>query len=89
MTRTALSQDYNVGISGGTEKVKYLLSGNVLDQQAVTINSKYKRYGFRANINTDIRPWLSLSARLNTAIIHQRCTQLVPRTEFFTHHGVT
>lgn len=71
MTRTALSQDYNVGISGGTEKVKYLLSGNVLDQQAVTINSKYKRYGFRANINTDIRPWLSLSARLNTAIIHQ------------------
>lgn len=71
MTRTALSQDYNVGISGGTEKVKYLLSGNVLDQQAVTINSKYKRYGFRANINADIRPWLSLSARLNTAIIHQ------------------
>lgn len=71
MTRTAVSQDYNVGISGGTEKVKYLLSGNVLDQQAVTINAKYKRYGFRTNVNADIRPWLFLSARLNTAIIHQ------------------
>lgn len=71
MTRTALTQDYNIGVSGGTDKVKYLLSGNVLDQEAVTINSKYKRYGFRANVSADLRPWLSISTRLNTAIIHQ------------------
>lgn len=56
MTRTALTQDYNIGVSGGTDKVKYLLSGNVLDQEAVTINSRYKRYGFRANISADLRP---------------------------------
>lgn len=71
MTQTALSQDYSLGISGGTEKVKYLLSGNVLDQEAVTINSKYKRYGFRANVDADVRPWLTVSAKLSTAIIHQ------------------
>lgn len=71
MTRTALTQDYSIGVSGGTDKVKYLLSGNVLDQEAVTINSKYKRYGFRANISADLRPWLSISTRLNAAIIHQ------------------
>ena len=70
MTQTALSQDYSLGISGGTEKVKYLLSGNVLDQEAVTINSKYKRYGFRANVDADVRPWLTVSAKLSTAIIH-------------------
>lgn len=39
MTRTAMSQDYSLGVSGGTESVKYLLSGNLLDQEAVTINS--------------------------------------------------
>ena len=71
MTQTAITQDYNIGITGGTDKVKFLLSGNVLDQEAVTINSKYKRYGFRANVNADLRSWLSVSARLNTAIIHQ------------------
>ena len=71
MTRTAMSQDYSLGISGGSEKVKYLLSGNVLDQEAVTINSKYKRYGFRANVDADVRPWLTVSAKLSTAIIHQ------------------
>lgn len=71
MTRTALTQDYNLGISGGTDKVKYLLSGSVLDQEAVTINSKYKRYGIRANIDTEVRPWLTVSAKLNAAVIHQ------------------
>lgn len=72
MTRTALSQDYSLGVSGGTESVKYLLSGNLLDQEAVTINSKYKRYGFRANVDADVRPWLSVSAKIGTAIIHQK-----------------
>ncbi len=71
MTRTAVTQDYTLSISGGSDKVKYLLSGNLLDQEAVTINSKYKRYGFRANIDADVRPWLSVAAKLNTAIIHQ------------------
>ena len=71
MTRTALTQDYSLGISGGSDKVKYLLSGNVLDQEAVTINSKYKRYGFRANVDADVRPWLTVSAKLSTAIIQQ------------------
>ena len=55
MTQTALTQDYSLGISGGSEKVRYLLSGNLLDQEAVTINSTYKRYGFRAT-------WMPTSA---------------------------
>lgn len=71
MTHTALTQDYNLGISGGSNKIKYLLSGSMLDQEAVTIQSKYKRYGFRANIDADVRPWLNISAKLNTVIIHQ------------------
>lgn len=71
MTQTALTQDYSLGISGGSEKVKYLLSGNYLDQEAVTINSKYKRYGFRANVDAEVRPWLTVSAKLNASVIHQ------------------
>ena len=71
MTQTALTQDYSLGISGGSEKVRYLLSGNLLDQEAVTINSTYKRYGFRANVDADVRPWLTVSAKLNGAVIHQ------------------
>lgn len=72
MTRTALTQDYSLGISGGSEKVKYLLSGQMLDQEAVTINSRYKRYGVRANVDADVRPWLTISAKMNAAVIHQK-----------------
>ena len=72
MTRTALSQDYTLSVSGGSEKMRYLLSSNVLDQEAVTINSKYQRYGLRANIDADVRPWLTISTKLNAAIIHQK-----------------
>ena len=72
MTHTALSQDYNIDVSGGTDKVRYLLSGSMLDQEAVTINAKYKRYGFRANVDADVRSWLSVAVRLNAAVVHQK-----------------
>ena len=55
MTRNALSQDYNLSVSGGNSSVRYMLSGNLLDQEAVTINAKYQRYGLRAGIDADLR----------------------------------
>ncbi len=72
MTRTAITQNYNLGISGGAKRVRYLISGNMLDQEAVTINSKYMRYGVRANIDADVRRWLSVSMKLNGSILHQK-----------------
>ena len=41
LTRTGITQDYRLAISGGNEKVKYLISGNVLDQEAITIMSDH------------------------------------------------
>lgn len=71
ITQTALTQDYKLDISGGTEKVRYLVSGNVMDQEAVTIMSDYKRYGLRVNVDVDVKPWLTVSGKLNASIIHQ------------------
>lgn len=72
MTRTAVTQNYNLNISGGAKRVRYLISGNLLDQEAVTINSKYMRYGIRANIDADVRRWLSVSAKMNGSILHRK-----------------
>ena len=71
LTRTGITQDYRLAISGGNEKVKYLISGNVLDQEAVTIMSDYKRYGIRANIDSEVKPWLTISAKLNASSLHK------------------
>lgn len=72
MTRDALTQDYNLSISGGNGQARYLISGSVLDQQAVTIGAKHQRFGLRTNIDADVRKWLSLSARLNASMVHGR-----------------
>lgn len=71
LTRTGITQDYRLAISGGNEKVKYLISGNVLEQEAITIMSDYKRYGIRANIDSEVKPWLTISAKLNASSLHK------------------
>ncbi len=72
MTRNAISQDYNLSISGGNDSVRYLVSGSALDQEAVTINAKYQRFGLRANVDADVRKWLTLSAKLNASMTHNK-----------------
>ena len=71
ITHTGVTQDYRLNISGGNAKVKYLISGNVLDQEAVTIETNYKRYGIRANIDADVKPWLTISAKMNATSLHK------------------
>lgn len=71
ITHTGVTQDYRLSISGGNAKVKYLVSGNVLDQEAVTIGTDYKRYGIRANIDADVKPWLTISAKMNASSLHK------------------
>lgn len=48
--RSATIQNHTLSISGGKENVKYYLSGNYLNQRGVVINSGFKRYGMRANV---------------------------------------
>lgn len=72
MTRNAVSQDYNLSISGGNSNIRYMVSGNVLDQEAVTINAKYQRFGLRAGIDADVRKWLTLSAKLAISMTHNK-----------------
>lgn len=55
--RTATLQNHQLSISGGTDNLKYLVSGGYLDQKGILVNSSYKRFSLRANVNTDITKW--------------------------------
>lgn len=74
LTRTAVTQDYNLSMSGGNNKVRYMISGNVLDQEAITIRHKYMRYGLRTNIDAEVKPWLTVSTKLNGSVLHKKNT---------------
>ncbi|MEI8114465.1 MAG: TonB-dependent receptor [Bacteroidia bacterium] len=51
-------QNYNLSVSGGSEAVKYYISGDFLDQKGVIQGYNYKRASIRSNITAKISPYL-------------------------------
>ncbi len=49
MTRTAITNDHNLIMQGGTDKLTYRASLGYLDQQGIVINTGIKRYSGRVN----------------------------------------
>ena len=58
--RTALQHQHQVSAQGGTEKVKYYVSGSYMDQDGTLIGSSFNRYSFRTNLDADLKPWLKI-----------------------------
>jgi len=55
---TGIMQNFQLGISGATDKVKYLVSGNYLDHNGILVNSQYSRASLRVNLTADITKWV-------------------------------
>jgi len=70
MLRTGISQDYKLGISGGTARNKYLISANLLDITAMTITTRYQRAQLRINLDNELTKWLTLSTRIHSSRTH-------------------
>ncbi len=51
--RRAAYQNYELSASGGSENVRYFISGNYLDQDGTVIGSNYINYGVRANVEAN------------------------------------
>ena len=45
----ALYTEYNLNVSGGSNKARFYVSGQVLDQKGVVVDSDFKRYNVTAN----------------------------------------
>ncbi len=53
----------NLGISGGSEKSKYFIGGDYLNQEGYIITSKYERVSARFNYTADLKDWLQLGVK--------------------------
>ena len=62
---TGKTQNYQVAVSNGNEKMKYYLSAGYLKEQGVLDISYYKRYNFRVNLENQVRKWLTVSANIS------------------------
>lgn len=62
--RDASVQTHQISIVGGNEKTKYAVSAGYLDQQGIVINSGFKRYNARINLNTKVNDKLNIGANV-------------------------
>lgn len=60
-----ITQKYSLSFSGGTEKTRYYISGNTVDQKGTIVSSSFKRYGVRTNVVSDVKPWLRIGENIN------------------------
>ncbi|MCK5366931.1 MAG: SusC/RagA family TonB-linked outer membrane protein, partial [Cyclobacteriaceae bacterium] len=50
-------QEYNLGISGGTEKARYFVSLNYFNQEGIVSLTNYERFTIRANTEFSPKDW--------------------------------
>lgn len=69
--RTASQRQYQLSATGGTENVRYSLSGEYLNQEGLIINSNFNRYSLRANIDAKLSKKLSVKLNINPSFINR------------------
>lgn len=65
--QSAPIQNYQLGISGGTDKGRYSLSTNYFNQEGILLYNGYKRYTLRANSEFTIRNKVRIGENLQIA----------------------
>ncbi len=64
-TQNRLSQNHQLGFSGGNERTTYALSLNFRDEQGLIKTTFQKRYAARFSIDDQVKKWLKIGATLS------------------------
>ncbi len=70
-TKTGSILENNLSISGGGDKVSYLLSGGLVDQKGFIINDIFKRKTIRANLETRPFTWWKVGLQSSGSFVNQ------------------
>lgn len=65
VTQTGSFQNYNLSVSGGSDKISHFLSVDWYDQKGIVKNSSFDKLTIRYNVDSYIKPWLRSGARFN------------------------
>jgi TonB-linked SusC/RagA family outer membrane protein len=63
--RDALVHSHNIAVRGGTEKTRYSVSGSLVDQQGIMLNSGYKKYQGRFVLDQTITKKIKVGINAN------------------------
>ncbi|PSL47830.1 TonB-linked SusC/RagA family outer membrane protein [Chitinophaga niastensis] len=65
VSRVATMQNIALSAAGGKDNYHYFLSGNYLNQDGIVINSGFKRYQLRVNLDKDVKKNVKVGTILN------------------------
>lgn len=83
--RRAKMSSYQLSVSGGNEKARFLVSGSYLKQDGIILKSSLDRYIFRANVEVNLLPNLKVGLNLNPSF---RTTQEVTAENQWFNQGI-
>lgn len=66
-TKLGFTQDYNISVNGGSEKMKTYLSLGYYNEDGAVKDYDYKRYSFRFNVDYDVFDWLKIKPQISGA----------------------
>ncbi len=68
----ALMHQHQVSAQGGSDVVKYYVSGSYLNQDGTIIGTKFDRYAFRTNLDAQLKPWFKLGLNVMYSATDER-----------------
>lgn len=70
--RTAVSQSHEVSFDGGDDRTRYMLSAAYNGQNGIILNSNFRRYNLRANVERKLSDVFQLSVVTTIGKTHQQ-----------------
>ncbi len=93
--RTGLNQDYQLSAQGGSENMRYYVSGTYTNIEAIVKNDDYERMGVRSNLNFNLSEKAKITFNINASRIERGNSGIVisdplfyqPTAEIFDEFG--
>jgi len=65
MEDNPIIQNYDISISGGTDRVNYYISGSYSGEEGILKNDKWDRYNFNTKVDGKITDWFKIGLNVN------------------------
>lgn len=70
--RTAFMHSHNLSASGGTDAVRYYISGGYFDQEGTIIGTSFDRFNFRTNVDAQVTKFMKVGTNFSFATSHDQ-----------------
>ncbi|MGZ5246664.1 MAG: SusC/RagA family TonB-linked outer membrane protein [Flavitalea sp.] len=85
VVKPAPFRDYQMNISGGSDRFNYYVSGNYMDQQGIVANDNFKKFTVFSKVEAQITDWLKYG--LNLSVSHKNADGVAADLEKATING--